>query len=171
MNKETELYGQLLEESIGQMSERLNRFTDEQWIWHPSAPVPSAQMLATNALEWMFCDRQHILEPDAKFHPAVPRTSSDRKEVIAALQAELAEWKRLLSQIRVEDLDAPRRQFNRLDADRQDVRWMMLHALGNVASCHGQLTTLSRALGHDGAQAYENVLPAAGYERLRPRLD
>ena len=171
MNKETELYGWLLEDYIRQMTARLNRFTDEQWVWHPSAPVPSAQTLATNALEWMICDRQHILEPDAQFHEPIPATSASRQEVVTALQAELKEWMRLFTQIRVEDLDAPRRQFNRLDADHQDVRWLMLHAINNIVLRLGEMSTLAHALGHDGTEAHKNLLPAECYARLRPHLD
>jgi hypothetical protein len=171
MNKETEHYSWLLESYISQVVDRLNQFSDVQWPWHPSLPVPSAQMLATSALEWMVCDRHHILEPDAQFHEQIPPTPEERAKVIECLKAESKEWIRMLSQIRVEDLDAPRRQFNRLDADHQDVRWMMLHTIDNLVQKLGEITVLSLALGHDGTEPYENKLPRECYERLRRPMD
>jgi len=171
MNKETEVYSWLLETYVSKLVDRVNLFSDVQWQWHPSPPVPSAQMLTTSALEWMICDRHHIMEPDAHFHEAIPPTPAERAKVVLSLQAEVKEWVRLLSQIRVEDLDAPRRQFNRLDADNQDVRWMMLHAIDNIVHKLGEITVLSLALGHSGAEPYKNDLPAEAYERLRPHLD
>jgi hypothetical protein len=171
MNRETELYSKLLESYISEMLEKLNLLSEDQWCWQPSPPVPSAQMLATNALEWMICDRQHINEPDAKFHDPIPPTPVERECVMERLSAELKEWVRLLSQIRVEDLEAPRRQFNRLDADDQNVRWMMLNAVDNVARRLGELTPLWLALGHGGADPYQNKLPHECYERLKPQID
>ena len=100
----------------------------------------------------------------AAFAPNIP---ADPAAVCDALEAEIARWDRLLDRLldrlTLEDLDAPRTQFN---VYPMTVRQFLGHVIQNSIYKNGQMMTIFYALGLDGDAPYDAPFPNPIYEDL-----
>ena len=148
---------------LGLMVHRLRGIPAEQFDYSPAAPAPTPRILATHAYQWLVCDRHHIEEADASRHPRVPDAPADPQALCDALAAETENWRTLLRALTLEELDAPRSQFNQ---HPMMVRDFIGHMLQNCIYKNGQLATLYFALGLDGEEAYDAPFPNPIYDEL-----
>lgn len=160
---ENEAYAGLLLPHLRGMTQRLRAMPADEWDWTPSPAAPTARILATHALQWLICDRQHIAEPDALLHPAVPEAPADPVAMCDALSAETDNWEKLILGLTPERLDEPRKQFN---GYQMNVRQFICHMIQNSIYKHGQFSTLFFALGHDGTAPYDAPFPNPIYAEL-----
>lgn len=167
MNKDTETISPLLDGYLRQISARLARMSVEQWDWRIAAASGTIHELTQHTLHWLITDRMHIMEPDARFHDEVPIFPSTPPEVAQAVDAERIEWGNMLKQIRIEDMDAPRQQFNHPQSEDQDVRWMIMHALQTTIYDYGQMTVIFAALGFEGDKPVAIANPRDFYVQMR----
>ena len=161
---EVEAYVSLLVNHVLWMAHWLRDIPADKWDWQIEPCAPSPRMLAEHAWQWLVCDRQHILEPDARKHPDVPAPPADQQAFCDVLQAEAETWRALILSLTPEQLDAPRSQFN---AAPKTVRGFLCHIIQNSIYKNGQFTTLYYALGLDGTEPYDAPLPNPIYAKLR----
>lgn len=160
---ENEAYAGLLCSHLRGMVHRLRLLSPEQWDWTPAVAAPTARILAAHAWQWLICDRQHIVEPDARKHPLVPDAPADPGALCDALAAETDRWEALILSLTPAQLDEPRRQFN---DGSMNVRGFLCHMIQNCIYKNGQFATLFFALGLDGAAPYDAPFPNPFYRHL-----
>lgn len=158
---EIETYERLLCSHLDRMVARLREWPADRWVWAPAPPAPCARQLAEHALQWLQCDRQHILNADPASHARIPEPPRDPKGLCDALAQETDEWRALIRTMTEERLAEPRSQF---DSPTLSVRWFIYHMIQNTIYKHGQLATLYFALGLDGDDPYAAPLPNPIYE-------
>jgi hypothetical protein len=167
MNKDTETISPLIDGYLKQIAARLMRMSPEQWDWRIAVPAGTIHELVDHTIGWLIADRMHIMEPDARFHDEVPALPGSPPEMAQAVDAERMEWANMLRNIRIEDMDAPRQQFNHPQSEDQDVRWMVLHALQTTIFDYGQMSVIFAALGMEGDKPYASVPPKDFYAQMR----
>ncbi|MEO7716076.1 MAG: DinB family protein [Capsulimonas sp.] len=161
---ENEVYVSILCGHLHNMTERLRLLPADLWDWTPDVAAPTARILASHTWQWLICDRQHILEPDALRHELIPDPPADPAAMCDELAEETARWKTLLLSLTPEQFDSPRCQF---DYPGLNVRWFVSHMIQNSIYKHGQFTTLFFALGLDGKEPYDAPFPNPVYKELR----
>ncbi|MCW3058404.1 MAG: hypothetical protein JWQ02_225 [Capsulimonas sp.] len=161
---ENEAYVSILCGHLHTMTERLRLLPADLWDWTPDVAAPTARILASHTWQWLICDRQHILEPDALRHDLIPDPPADPAAMCDELAEETARWKTLLLSLTPEQFDSPRCQF---DYPGLNVRWFVSHMIQNSIYKHGQFTTLFFALGLDGKEPYDAPFPNPIYQELR----
>jgi hypothetical protein len=161
-----DLCSQLLCGHLSAMCRRLRQLPEDKWDWTPDAAAPTARILAAHIWQWLICDRQHIVEPDATKHAPVPEPPRDPNLMCDALEVEIQKWKVLLAGLSLDDLAQPRGQFNQGELN---VEWLVGHMLQNCIYKHGQFATLYFALGLDGTAPYDAPFPNTFYEMLMNR--
>jgi hypothetical protein len=159
-----DMVARLLIGHLSLMNRRLRQVPVDKWDWTIDQAAPTIRILATHTWQWLICDRQHIMEPDALQHSAVPEPPGDPQLFCDALDAEIENWKALLSSLSAEDLASPRSQFNQGELN---VEWFVGHMLQNCIYKHGQFATLYFALGLDGTAPYDAPFPNPIYEEVR----
>jgi hypothetical protein len=160
---EIALYEQNLCGHLAQMVYRLRQMSAEQIDYRPAVSAPTARILATHALQWLICDRQHIEEPDAARHARIPAAPEDPAALCDALTVEIENWRAMLRAMTPERLELPRSQFNQ---HPMTVRDFVGHMLQNCIYKNGQLATLYFALGLDGTEPYDAPFPNPIYDEL-----
>ncbi|MBV9852637.1 MAG: hypothetical protein JO250_23500 [Armatimonadetes bacterium] len=163
-HNENEAYAGLLCGHLREMTERLRLIPEDLWDWSPAPPAPTARVLAAHTWQWLVCDRQHLLEPDAQKHPAVPDPPADPNVLCDLLAEETDCWEVLVLSLTPEQLNEPRLQFN---SKQRGVRNFVCHMIQNCIYKHGQLATLFFALGLDGAEPYTAPFPNDIYADMR----
>ncbi|MCW3095997.1 MAG: hypothetical protein JWL77_1615 [Chthonomonadaceae bacterium] len=163
MLPETHSYMNLLCGHLEYFSHRLRHLTPEMWDWSPDVAAPTPRILATHTLQWLQCDRQHIAEADASKHHRVPEVPTDTAALCDAMDAENEEWRKLLTDLTPEGLDAKRSQFNQHE---MTVRQFICHMIQNTIYKHGQFATLYFAQGLDGKEPYAAPFPNPIYEEI-----
>jgi len=164
VKSEKEAYGWLLGMHLRSFARRLKLLPENRWDWTPDIAAPTPRILATHALEWLICDRQHIEEPNVMKHSLVPETPKEPTAMIAALEEETENWMRLIEELTPEELDAPVRQFG--GENLGTVRGFVCHMIQNVIYKNGQFATLFFALGLDGTDPYDAPWPNRIYEEV-----
>jgi hypothetical protein len=159
---EIEAYAGMLGEHLARLVDRLRRLPPDQWDWAPDPAAPTARIIAAHAWQWLQCDRQHILEPDASRHRRIPDPPSDPQAMCDALQEEAGHWRRMILALTPEQLAEGRFLF--CHDDPLNVRALVCHMVKNVIYKHGQLAILYFALGLDGTEPYTPPLPNPEYE-------
>jgi len=163
---ETAAYEDLLLMHIGAIAHRLRKMKEEDWDWTFAPAAPTARTLANHAWQWLICDRQHIMEPDALLHPAVPELPSDPAAMFDAFEAEGKLWRDLIRGLTPEQLDSPRTQFN--DSEwPMNVREFIGHIIQNTVYKSGQISMIYFALGYDGTEEYSAPFPNTFYAEIR----
>jgi hypothetical protein len=162
---ELELYEMLLMMYLKGFVYWLRKMPPDKWDWTPDQAAPTARIVAVHAWQWLICDRQHIIEPDARQHTPVPEPPDDPEAFCVAFDAETENWRQLLRGLTPEELDSPRRQFNLPDS-KMNVRGFIGHILQNTIYKNGQFTTLYFALGLDGTEPYDAPFPNPIYEEV-----
>lgn len=160
---ENEAYALVLCGHLESFIYRLRRLPADKWDWTPDPAAPTARILAVHTWQWLQCDRQHIVEPDASRHSRIPEAPADHQALCDALQEETERWRDLLETLTPEQLDAERTQFNG-DAP-MNIRGFVCHMVQNTIYKHGQFSTLYFALGLDGTEAYTAPFPNPIYEQ------
>ncbi len=160
---ENEAYALVLCNHLQSFIDYLRKLPPEKWDWAPDPAAPTARILATHAWQWLQCDRQHIIEPDASLHPRIPDPPSEPEMMCQALQEETECWRALLQGLTPEQLDEERFQFN--GGFPLNVRGFICHTIMNAIYKNGQFTTLFFALGLDGREPYTAPLPNPFYEQ------
>lgn len=166
LQTEQELTAWLLYMHVSTMVERLRQIPEDKWDWSFSPAAPSARTLGIHAWQWLVCDRQHITEPDALQHAAVPEPPESQQAMCDLLQQEVETWRTLILRLSPEQLLEPRRQFNNGELN---IRWFIGHMVQNCIYKNGQLATIYFALGLDGNEPYSAPFPNPIYEQLRLR--
>ena len=164
IQSETQAYAFLLYSHVRSFAYCLRQMPSDRLDWQFDPAAPSARMLAEHMLQWLICDRQHILEPDALLHADVPALPRDLPTLCDALEAEADTWRALIRSLTPEQLDAPRQQFN---SSPMNVRAFVCHIIQNSIYKNGQFMTIFYALGLDGTEPYEAPLPNPIYAHLR----
>ena len=141
---------------------RLRQLPPDKWDWTPDQAAPTPRILASHALQWLICDRQHINEPDAAKHPDIPEMPQDPAAFCDAFELETQEWQTLLQNLTPEQMDQRRRQFNFPDS-KMTVRGFVAHVIQNLIYKNGQFSELYFALGLDGTEPYEAPFPNPFY--------
>ncbi len=159
---ENEAYIGLLCGHLEGMTHRLRLLPADKWDWTPNPAAPTARILAAHTWQWLQCDRQHILEPDPSKHTRIPEPPSDPQAMCDAIQAVTEQWRKLISELSQEQMDAERFQFN--GDTKLSVRWFICHMIQNTIYKHGQFATLFFALGLDGTEPYSAPFPNPIYE-------
>lgn len=165
MKSENELYERVLCGHLQHFARCLKRLPVDRWDWTPDIAAPTARILAAHAYQWLVCDRYHIENPDVSTHPTVPEPQGDSKTMIAALEEETENWRRLIRGLTPERLDAPLRQFG--EGEEGNVRGFVGHMIQNAIYKHGQFATLYFALGLDGTEPYDAPWPNPIYAEAR----
>jgi uncharacterized damage-inducible protein DinB len=150
---------------LRRMASRLRELPEDKWDWTFALAAPTPRTLATHALSWLQCDRQHIHNPDAKTHHLLPEPPTDAGALCDALEAEADEWERLLSGLSEEQLVRKSLQFGQEDGE-MNVRGYVAHMVQNVIYKHGQFSEVYFALGLDGEEPYTAPFPNAIYREL-----
>lgn len=163
---ELELYEMFLTFHMAKIVEKLSVMSTEHWDWTPHEAAPTARKCAEHALQWLICDRQHILELNAKQHALVPESPTDREEFCRAFDKEIENWRNLLQSLQPEELNDDRHQFGFLERS-VNVRFFIGHMFQNVVYKHGQISELFFALGYDGDSPYTAPLPNPIYQNAR----
>jgi hypothetical protein len=161
---ENEAYVSLLCGHLYAMTRRLRKIPANKWDWTPDQAAPTARILASHTWQWLVCDRQHIVEPDALKHADIPPVPDDLNALCDLLAAETDNWFDLLLSLSPEDFDAPRNQFNDYP---MNIRAFVCHMIQNTIYKHGQLATLYFALGLDGTEPYAAPFPNPIYAEIR----
>lgn len=86
---------------------RLRLLPADKWDWTPNKAAPSSRVLAVHAWQWLVCDRQHILEPDALKHPSIPDPPADPSALCDRLAEEMENWRTLIRSLTPEQLSRP----------------------------------------------------------------
>jgi hypothetical protein len=167
-HSENELYARILCGHLREMVYRLRQIPPEEWDRAPAPPAPTPRILATHALHWLACDRQHIREPDITQHTFVPDAPADPAALCDALAAETDEWEQLLRSLTPEQLDRPGAQFGLWP---MNVRAFVGHMVQNSIYKNGQLATIYFALGLDGTEPYDAPFPNRVYAQVFDTLD
>ena len=165
MRDESELYARILCDHLRGFTRRLRNLPEDQWDWTPNVAAPTARILAAHAWQWLVCDRQHIEEPDVLKHALVPDPPRQPAAMIAALEEETENWRRLIEGLTPEGLARPMRQFGVYEEG--NVRGFVGHMIQNAIYKHGQFATLFFALGLDGSERYDAPWPNPIYEEAR----
>lgn len=160
---EMESYEMLLCGHLEGFVHRLRQLSPEQWDWTPDPAAPTARTVAVHAWQWLICDRQHITEPDATKHAAIPDPPPTTDAFCDAFAQETENWQQLLRSLTPEQLDRPGLQFNIPDA-ALNVRGFICHMIQNVIYKHGQFSELYFAFGLDGKEPYTAPFPNPLYE-------
>jgi uncharacterized damage-inducible protein DinB len=147
------------------MANSLRKLPADKWDWTYAPPAPTPRILATHALAWLQCDRQHINNADVMTHVPVPEPPTAPDAICAAMEAEANEWEKLLQGLTPADLDRPARQFGNPNYEI-NVRWFVAHMVQNVIYKHGQFATIFFALGLDGEEPYEAPYPNPIYKEV-----
>lgn len=168
LQNENQAYANLLCGHLEGMVWRLRQLTPTQWDWTPAPPAPTARILATHAWQWLICDRQHIGEPDARKHQAVPEPPADPAALCDALAEETQRWHALVLNLTPEQFAGERHQFNEYE---MNVRDFVCHMIQNCIYKHGQFATLFFALGLDGDAPYDAPWPNPIYASLHEAGD
>ncbi len=163
MTSENQILSHVLCGHLREMAGRLRQIPVDKWDWTVAPPAPTPRILATHAWQWLICDREHIMEPDAAKHPLVPDPPAEPALLCDALDAEADRWEELLGRLTPEEMDAPRSQFNQHPST---VRRFVGHMVQNSVYKHGQLATLYYALGLDGDAPYDAPFPNPIYAKL-----
>ena len=163
MTREVKNLFSLLRMHVRGMAYCLRQIPKDKWDWTVAPPAPTPRILAAHTLSWLICDRQHIEQPDAMLHALVPDVPADPAAICDALDAEVAKWGLLLDRLSLEDLDAPRSQFNEYP---MTVRAFLGHVVQNSIYKNGQMMTLFYALGLDGDAPYDAPFPNPIYAQL-----
>jgi hypothetical protein len=163
---ENEAYVGLLYGHLQGFIHRLREIPPDRWEWQPAVPAPSPRILAEHAWQWLVCDRQHILEPDAARHPRVPDPPGEQQAMCDVLQEEAERWRSLILGLTPDQFLQTRRQFNYYP---MNVRGFVCHMIQNVIYKHGQLATIYFALGLDGTGPYTAPFPNPLYDDLHAR--
>jgi hypothetical protein len=142
---------------------RLRQLPPELWDWTPDVTAPTPRILATHTWQWLQCDRQHIDQADASLHSRIPDAPTDPTAMCDALDRENEAWKKMLTEMTSEGLDAKRSQFNQHE---MTVRQFIGHMIQNTIYKHGQFATLYFAKGLDGAAPYSAPFPNPIYEEI-----
>jgi hypothetical protein len=146
------------------MIQRLRQLPDDKWDWTPDPAAPTARILAAHAFQWLICDRQHILESDARKHEFIPEPPADPAAMCDALAQETDRWEEMLLSLTEEQFAEPRFQFNQGETT---VFGFVNHMIQNCIYKHGQFSTLYFALGLDGTEPYSAPFPNPYYQQLR----
>ena len=155
---ELELYEVFLTFHMAKIVEKLRMMSTDHWDWTPNEAAPSSRMSAAHAWQWLVCDRQHILTPDASQHALVPEAPTDCEEFCKAFDEEIENWQNLLRNLNPDDLNKDRNQFG-FPERHVNVRFFIGHMLQNVIYKHGQISELFFTLGYDGNDPYAAPLP------------
>ena len=158
---ENEAYANMLCGHLGEFAWRLSQLPQDKWDWTPDPAAPTARILAAHAWQWLQCDRQHILEPDASKHTRIPEPPLDPQEMCDALEQETEQWRSLILGLTPEQLSEERVQFC---YDPLNVRAFLCHMIQNSIYKNGQFATLYFALGLDGTEPYQAPFPNPIYE-------
>ena len=164
LKNENEAYASLLCGHLQGMVYRLRLLPEDKWDWTPAPPAPTARILASHALQWLFCDRQHLAESDALLHPPVPEPPPDPAALCDALAEETERWASLILAMTPEQFAEQRSQFNGYPMNRRD---FVCHMIQNCIYKHGQFSTLFFALGLDGDAPYDAPWPNPIYADLK----
>ena len=164
LKNETEAYASLLCGHLQGMVYRLRLLPADKWDWTPAPPAPTARILASHALQWLFCDRQHLAEADALRHPPVPEPPEGPAALCDALAEETERWRVLILTMTPEQFAEERRQFNGYPMNGRD---FVCHMIQNCIYKHGQFSTLFFALGLDGDAPYDAPWPNPVYADLK----
>src|ERR1043166_7710751 len=105
LTNEIEAYERLLCEHLDALVRRLRMLAPEQWDWSPAASAPSARMLAEHALQWLQCDRQHILNPPPATHDPIPTPPAETGALCNALEEQTELWRSLIRDLTPAQLD------------------------------------------------------------------
>ena len=159
---EVQAYEWLLCGHLEGLTERLRMLPKERWDWSPDPAAPSARTLAVHTWQWLQCDRQHILEPDASRHTRIPDPPLDEKAMCDALAVETENWRELIRGLTPEKMAEPRSQFGAEPV--LSVRWFVCHMIQNSIYKHGQFSLLFFALGLDGSEPYSAPFPNPIYD-------
>lgn len=165
MANENVLYERVLCGHMESMIRGLKKLPEDKWDWSPDVAAPTPRILALHAWQWLICDRYHIEDPDVDQHRPVPDPPETTEALIAAMEEENENWRRLLLGLTPEKLEEPRRQFG--EGGPGNVRGFVGHMIQNVIYKNGQFTTLFFALGLDGKEPYDAPWPNPIYEEVR----
>lgn len=161
---ENEAYLFLLEGHLRPFIRNLRQLPADKWDWTPDIAAPTPRILATHAWQWLQCDRHHIADPNASQHPAILEPPDDPQELCNALEEETNRWHTLLAEMKPEQWDEERTQFN--NSFPMNIRAFVCHIIQNTIYKHGQFSTLFFALGLDGTEAYTAPFPGPIYAQL-----
>jgi len=164
LGDEQHAYAYLLCSHLRHMTERMRLVPEDKWDWSPAPAAPTTRILASHAWQWLVCDRQHILEPDARKHAPIPEPPNDPAAMCDLLAAETDTWEALILSLTTAQLDEPRSQFNQ---GEMGVRGFVCHMIQNCIYKHGQFATLFFALGLDGTEPYDAPFPNPIYQWLQ----
>ena len=137
---------------------RLGQLPPDKWDWTPDQAAPTPRILASHALQWLICDRQHINEPNAAKHSDIPELPTEPAAFCEAFERETQAWQTLLQNLTPEQMDGVRYQFNFPDA-KMTVRGFVVHVTQNLIYKNGQFSELYFALGLDGTEPYQAPFP------------
>jgi len=163
LNSEIEAYASLLLGHLRGMIGGLRKLPQDKWDWTYSLPAPTPRILATHALAWLQCDRQHIRNTDCSTHRPVPEAPATPEQICDAMDKEADEWEALLQSLTEQDLDRSCLQFGHAEASF-NVRGFIAHMIQNVIYKHGQFATIFFAIGMDGDGPYEAPFPNPIYK-------
>ncbi len=160
---EPEAYRDLLELHLKKIIARSLAMSEVQWNWSPSPSAPTTAALVEHAWVWLVSDRVQI--QDRNENGFCPEHLPESKEdLIAALEEEAGEWKRMLTSMEPALLDDPLKNFG---VQEIDVRRLVTHMVQNVIYKSGQLSANYFALGLDGTEPYSAPFPRDVLEEIR----
>ncbi|HWD39847.1 MAG TPA: DinB family protein [Fimbriimonas sp.] len=162
-NTELEADSAILIGHLRGMINSLRKLPADKWDWTFAPPAPTPRILAIHAMQWLQCDRQHILNSDPKSHRPVPDAPTEPEAICDAMEAEANEWEALLKSLTDEDLARVTHQFAHPEG-AMNVRGYVYHMIQNLIYKHGQFSTIFFALGLDGTEPYDAPFPNPIYK-------
>ena len=156
MGVEADSYSWLLRSHFDKIASRSNEMSEEQWLWRPTTPAPSARETVEHAWAWLISDRLHIEnEVDMKTW-RTPDPPQAKAAMVDEFEAEAARWSAMLDSMNDSTLDETRNRFGLQPAT---IRFLIQHMVQNVIYKSGQLSTLYFAQGLDGTEPFAAPLP------------
>lgn len=151
LQSELEVFELMISGYVGSIVRAAKLVPDEKWNWSFSERTPTSRETCEHTFVWLWCDRQQLTVSDWSLHRPTPDLPQDREAMIALLQDEAIEWRRLIRSLKPEQLNEKRETW---DKEFRPVRSFLFHMGQHVIYKAGQMWILAYELGLDGTGPY-----------------
>jgi len=145
---------------VGSILRAARLIPPDKWNWSFSERTPTARETCEHTFVWLWCDRQQLTVLDRSLHQPTPELPLDQPAMIALLEGEAKEWRRLIRSLTQDQLLEGREPW---EGEKRLVRSFLFHMGQHVIYKAGQIWMLAFELGLDGAEPYDAPFPNRSY--------
>ena len=145
---------------VGSILRAARAIPAEKWNWSFSERTPTAREICEHTFAWLVCDRQQMTVPEASRHEPTPDPPADRDAMVALLENEAREWRKMVRSLTPDRLLEVREPWQGYP---RNLRSFLFHMGQNVVYKAGQIWMLAFELGVDGDGPYDAPYPNRFY--------